>query len=110
LLEEISVFVQKETSRPFIKLLFTKGQRIAQIEQYHRCISTAVTSFQASHHVCECMTCLNQLSQQISALVSIQSWQAMNDDAQAVDQRALTESLARLEANQQQLVHTLSMC
>ncbi len=110
LLEEISVFVQKETSRPFIKLLFTKGQRIAQIEQYHRSISTTVTSFQASRHVCECMTCLNQLGQQISALVSIQSWQAMNDDARAVDQRALNESLARLEANQQQLVHTLSMC
>jgi hypothetical protein len=34
----------------------------------------------------------------------------MNDDARAVDQRALSESLARLERNQQQLVHTLSMC
>jgi len=50
------------------------------------------------------------MSQQISALVSIQSWQAMNDDARAVDQRALSESLARLQKNQQQLVHTLSMC
>jgi hypothetical protein len=43
LLENISSFVQKETSRPFIKLLFTKGQRIAQIEQYHRSISTGAT-------------------------------------------------------------------
>jgi hypothetical protein len=109
LLEDISAFVQKETSRPFMKLLFTKNLRIAQIEQYHRSISTAVTSFQASRDISQCMTCLHQLSQQISALVSIQSWQAMNDDARAVDQRALSESLARLERNQQQLAHTLSM-
>jgi hypothetical protein len=50
LLKDIRAFVQKETSRPFIKMLLTKGQRIAQIDHYHRCISTAVTSFQASRH------------------------------------------------------------
>jgi hypothetical protein len=34
----------------------------------------------------------------------------MNDDARAVDQQVLNESLTRLEKNQQQLVHALSMC
>jgi hypothetical protein len=40
--------VQKEGSRSFLKVLFTKDQRISRIEEYHRRISTAVTSFQAS--------------------------------------------------------------
>jgi hypothetical protein len=48
LLNEISEFVQKEVSCPFLKLLFTKGQRIARIEEYHGRITTAVTSFQVS--------------------------------------------------------------
>jgi hypothetical protein len=48
LLDEISEFVQKEVTCSFLKLLFTKGQRIARIEQYHERITTAVTSFQAS--------------------------------------------------------------
>ena len=48
LLNEISEFVQKEVSYPFLKLLFTKDQRIARIEQYHGRITTAVTSFQVS--------------------------------------------------------------
>jgi hypothetical protein len=50
LLKEISIFVRKETSRPFLKVLFTKDERIARIEQYHRRIATAVTSFQESRH------------------------------------------------------------
>jgi hypothetical protein len=51
LLNKISTFVQKEASRPFLTLLFTKGQRIAQIDQYHRRIGTAVTSFQVDRHI-----------------------------------------------------------
>jgi hypothetical protein len=49
LLNEISEFIQEEVSCPFLKLLFTKGQRIARIEEYHQWITTAVTSFQVSH-------------------------------------------------------------
>jgi hypothetical protein len=48
LLDDIAVFVQKEASCGFLKLLYTKDQRIAQIEEYHRCIGTSVTSFQES--------------------------------------------------------------
>jgi hypothetical protein len=48
LLKEISAFVQREASRGFLKLLFTKDQRIAQIEAYHRRITTSVESFQVS--------------------------------------------------------------
>ncbi|KIM87192.1 hypothetical protein PILCRDRAFT_303643 [Piloderma croceum F 1598] len=55
LLNEISTFVQKEASRPFLTLLFTKDQRIAQIDQYHRRIGTAVTSFQAGRHIFHCL-------------------------------------------------------
>jgi hypothetical protein len=93
-----------------LTLLFTKGQRIAQIEQYHGRISTAVNSFQASHHINHRFTGGRQQSQQISALVSIQVWQSRNDDARVVDQRALDERLARLETNHQQLIQTLGLC
>src|ERR1700683_295751 len=36
LLEEISTFIKKEASCIFLKLLFTKDQRITQIDEYHR--------------------------------------------------------------------------
>ncbi|KIM77023.1 hypothetical protein PILCRDRAFT_825765 [Piloderma croceum F 1598] len=85
-LDEISIFAQK-ASRPFLTVLFTKCQRIAQIDQYHRRIGTAVTSFQ------------------ISSLVSIRAWQVRNDDARVVDRQALDNCLTRLETNHQQLVH-----
>jgi hypothetical protein len=39
-----------------LKVLFTKDERIARIEQYHRRIATAVTSFQESHHILLCLT------------------------------------------------------
>jgi hypothetical protein len=48
LLEEISTFIEKEASCVFLKLLFTKDQRIAKIDEYHRRIATSVTSFQVS--------------------------------------------------------------
>jgi hypothetical protein len=48
LLDEISAFVQKEALCGFLKLLFTKDQRIARIEAFHRRIGDAATAFQAS--------------------------------------------------------------
>jgi hypothetical protein len=51
LLDEISSFVQKEATRGFLNLLFTKDQRISQIQEYHQRIGTSVTSFQASHYI-----------------------------------------------------------
>lgn len=48
LLEEISTFVEKDASCTFLKLLFTKDQRITKIDEYQRRIATLVTSFQAS--------------------------------------------------------------
>jgi hypothetical protein len=50
LLGEISASIKKDASCMFLKLLFTKDQRIARIEGYHRRIATLVTSFQASFH------------------------------------------------------------
>jgi hypothetical protein len=48
LLDEISEFVQKEPLCGFLKLLFTKDQRIAQIDAYHRRIAISVASFEVS--------------------------------------------------------------
>jgi hypothetical protein len=48
LLEEILVFIEKEGSCVFLKLLFTKDQRIAKIDEYHKRIASSVTSFQVS--------------------------------------------------------------
>ena len=48
LLDKILTFIQKEGVYRFLKLLFTKDQRITQIEGYHHLIRTLVTSFQVS--------------------------------------------------------------
>lgn len=53
LLDEISTFIQKETSRPFLQVIFSKDRRVSQIEEYHRRIATAVTSFQVSCYMCD---------------------------------------------------------
>ncbi|KIM82420.1 hypothetical protein PILCRDRAFT_461876 [Piloderma croceum F 1598] len=90
LLKEISAFVQREASRGFLKLLFTKDQRIAQIEAYHRRITTSIESFQ------------------ISALLDIHAWQKKNVNARTADQRALNERLLHLETNQQRLMEALT--
>jgi 2'-5' RNA ligase len=45
---------------------------------------------------------------QISALLNIQSWQSRNDKAREDDQRNLDSRLSQLEANQDQLMTTLS--
>ncbi|KIM73018.1 hypothetical protein PILCRDRAFT_15623 [Piloderma croceum F 1598] len=86
LLVEISSFVQKEATRGFLKLLFTKDERIARIEEYHRHIGTL-----------------------ISALLNIQAWQSMNEKARATDQRELNERLSSLEINHQLLPETLNV-
>jgi hypothetical protein len=50
LLNEISVFIQKQSSQSFVKSLCTKNQRITEIERYHKRINITVDSFQASPH------------------------------------------------------------
>ena len=47
--DEISIFVLKEVSSPFPKLLFNKNQRVAWFNHYHWCIGTSIKSFQASY-------------------------------------------------------------
>ncbi|KIM77033.1 hypothetical protein PILCRDRAFT_12389 [Piloderma croceum F 1598] len=89
LLEEISAFVQKEASCGFLKLLFTKDQRIVRIESYYRRIGISIESFQASCSVLESTSLVR------------------NDDARADDQRLLNERLLQLERNQERLIETL---
>lgn len=89
LLRTIDSFVEKEVSVHFLKLLFTKNQRIARIEAFHQRISTSVASFQ------------------IAALLDIREWQMRNDGAKKIDQQALDARLLQLENNHQQLMETL---
>jgi len=98
-------FVQKEHLCGFLKLLFTKDQRIAQIEVYHRRITTSVASFQVSSHLR--VRTIEATDKQISALMSIHTWQRRNDDARAADQKELNEQLTYLETNQRKLMETL---
>ncbi|KIM73991.1 hypothetical protein PILCRDRAFT_715514, partial [Piloderma croceum F 1598] len=91
LLEDISSFIQKEALCGFLKLLFTKDQRIAQIDGYYRRIDDSIQSFQ------------------ISALLDIRGWTKRNNDAREVDQQVLNEQLLKLETNQQRLMETLNM-
>lgn len=46
LLEDISSFVHRGASSSFLKLLFTKHQRMARIDAYYRQIGTLIQSFQ----------------------------------------------------------------
>jgi hypothetical protein len=47
LLHEVASFVRTQASHSFVKLLFTKDDRIAAIEGYHRKIEAMITAFQA---------------------------------------------------------------
>lgn len=49
--DEISALLQKEVSSSFLKLLFTKNQRISRIDGYYRRIGTLIQSFQVRCHV-----------------------------------------------------------
>jgi hypothetical protein len=46
LLQDILDFVQKQASYNFLKQLYTKDERIARIEEYHRRIGSMVAAFQ----------------------------------------------------------------
>ena len=47
------MFIQKESSCGFLKLLFTKDQRITRIEGYYQRIDTSIESFEASCDILE---------------------------------------------------------
>jgi hypothetical protein len=88
--------------------MYTKDQRIAQIDAYYRQIEILVNSFQAS---CNTMRFLWDLTRliKISALLNIQNWHAQDNSARAADQDELVSRLDDLERNQKKLVDTLDM-
>jgi hypothetical protein len=51
LLDGISYFVQREASGSFLKLLFSKNQRVARIDGYYGHIGTTIESFQGGYDV-----------------------------------------------------------
>lgn len=46
LLNEISAFIRQEAGRTFLKLLYTKDNRITLIDAFHRRLATAINGFQ----------------------------------------------------------------
>ena len=79
------------------------------MKKFHHRI-TISASFQVRRDVFLQFICWHKGIQQISASLDIRTWQASNDDAQAVDRHELYERLADLEGNQQRLMETLGIC
>lgn len=102
--------MQKEAAGGFLKLLFTKDQRIFRIAEYHRRLSTLIASFQVSHNLIDLLCRIRPTEYQISALLDVQAWNSKHDRARAADQQELNERLSYLERNNQQLAETLSLC
>lgn len=46
LLDEIRAYIEKEAKTPYLKLLFTKSNRIDRINGYQGKIASAITAFQ----------------------------------------------------------------
>lgn len=89
--------------------MYTKRERIAQIDAYHQQIGALVNSFQASHILPTHIKNSN-LTAQISALLNIQNWQTRYENARANDQVELMTRLDDLQVNQSKLLSVLSAC
>lgn len=100
------MFVHKHASYGFLKAIYTKDCRIAQIEAYQSQIATLVDSFQV--RVSPLHFHVSSKLLQITALLRIQNAQAINEAARAHDQQALIDQLSALEANHARLVENLS--
>jgi len=85
-LNQVSEFIQQQTACSFLKSMYSKDHRIAQINTYYRQIESLVHSFQ------------------ISALLNIQDWQTLNDGARAKDKDELMSRLDDLEKHQNKLM------
>jgi hypothetical protein len=109
LLDDISCFVHKQATHSFFKRFVVKDQTILTIDNYHRRITAAVSSFQAglTYLFATDNTCLTSRIQ-ISALLDVREWQRLNREAQAADQRALHARLLELETNQSKFLEALS--
>jgi hypothetical protein len=105
LLKEINSFVQNENGRGFLKLLFSKDERIVAIDVYHRRLCSCATAFQVSSRTLAHDTALT--ISKISSLVVIQDWQKRNDDCREADRQILDDRLSELEANQEKLREVL---
>jgi hypothetical protein len=101
--------VQKHAAYSFVKQLFTKDDRIARIDEYHRRIASMVAAFQVFSSFTHLkLLALTLENDKISALVNAQEWQLRNEHAHAADQSQLSDRLAKLEANQVDLAQALS--
>jgi hypothetical protein len=101
--------VQKQISYNFLKSLYVKDKRIAQIEAYHQQLGTAVDSFQVRLLPSFNGFCDTQPISQISALLNVQDWQSKNNDARIADQESLNHRFDELQANHHELVQALGM-
>ncbi|KAF7982497.1 hypothetical protein HWV62_28086 [Athelia sp. TMB] len=108
-LKEISVFTQQQASQNFLKMLFVKEKRIAQIDAYNREIAQCITVFE----VLKTLNCPGRQHFaedvfQIASLVHIQDWQSKSEKARIADQKALDRRLDELETNQHNLFKILN--
>src|SRR5262245_10920943 len=98
LIKEIDSFIHSKEGHTFLKLLFSKDERIDAIDGYHGRIS--VHAFRVS---LETLFLYCPYSLKLSAVTDIRAWQKKNDDGRATDQRLLNDCLTELEANQAKL-------
>ena len=108
LIKEVNFFVQNEQGRGFLKLLFSKDERIAAIENYHRRLCVCATAFQVI--VSNVNQTLGPHSLQITTLLDIKDWQTALDEAGEADKQLLDEYLTGLEANHLKLKEVLGPC
>jgi hypothetical protein len=106
LIKEINSFVQSQESRAFLKLLFTKDERIVAIDTYQRRLCSYVHAFQVSLKT-GLLYC--PYPSKLSAVIDIQDWQKKNDKGRDIDHQLLDDYLTELEANQAKLREVLGI-
>ena len=90
----------------FLQSLFTKQERIAEIDGYHRQVDSLVTEFKVSLYRTSTND-VNHLKQQLSHLINTNQWQSTMEEALGTDQQMLNNKLHNLETDQEQLFKLL---
>jgi len=91
LLKEISAFIEKLASRPFLQSLLTKTERIAEIGGYHREVNSLVPAFKLSN------------------LIDTNEWSSKMEEGLVKDQQLLHNQLGNLETDRQELFQLLDI-
>lgn len=107
LLKDVAVYIQKQCTFGFFKLLLLKNERLAAIDAFHRRISSSVSTFHVWSFFLIRYNCLKAERYRIAALIDTRLWQSRNEEARKTDQGRLHTHLRHLEANQRLLIEAL---